>query len=101
MILFQCPWALRDFARPDITDFADGEILEDSNDIYQNIWSDWICSDKYTYKHVWKSGDIMLMDLLTTIQTSRCPKDKPRIVMTACWYKGEVRKHLIMYYRGK
>ena len=80
----------------DITDFVqDGKILEDSSDIYQNIWSEWVCSDKYTYKHVWKPGDIMLMDQLTTIH--RRPdvlKDKPReLLRTACWYKGEVRKH--------
>jgi len=73
----------------------DGVILENSKEIYDEIWNAWICSDKYTYKHPWKPGDIMLMDQTTTIH--RRPdvlKDKPReLLRTANWYKAEVRNH--------
>ena len=73
----------------------DGKILENSKEIYDEIYNDWICSDKYTYKHPWKPGDIMLMDQTTTIH--RRPdvlKDKPReLLRTANWYKAEVRNH--------
>jgi|TARA_B110000093_G_C12928693_1_gene392501 alpha-ketoglutarate-dependent taurine dioxygenase len=80
----------------EITNFVkDDQICIDSNEIYQTIWNDWICSDKYTYKHNWKPGDIMLMDQTTTIH--RRPdvlKDKPReLLRTANWYKGQVRNH--------
>ena len=73
----------------------DGKILDNSKEIYDEIWNAWICSDKYTYKHPWKPGDIMLMDQTTTIH--RRPdvlKDKPReLLRTANWYKAEVRDH--------
>ena len=80
----------------EITNFVkDNQICIDSKEIYQTIWNDWICSDKYTYKHNWKQGDIMLMDQMTTIH--RRPdvlKDKPReLLRTANWYKEEVRNH--------
>ena len=72
-----------------------GKILDNSKEIYDEIWNAWICSDKYTYKHPWKPGDIMLMDQTTTIH--RRPdvlKDKPReLLRTANWYKAEVRDH--------
>ena len=80
----------------DISSFIlNGKEYSEGYELYQMLWNDWVCSDKYTYKHVWKPGDIMLMDQLTTIH--RRPdvlKDKPReLLRTACWYKEEVRQH--------
>ena len=80
----------------EITKFVkDNKICTDSKEIYQTIYNDWVCSDKYTYKHKWKPGDIMLMDQMTTIH--RRPdvlKDKPRELLRAAnWYKAKVRNH--------
>jgi len=80
----------------EITNFVkDNKICTNSKEIYQTIWNDWVCSDKYTYKHKWKPGDIMLMDQITTIH--RRPdvlKDKPRELLRAAnWYKAKVRNH--------
>ena len=75
----------------------DGEMLpqQDSKDIWNELWEKWISTDKYTYKHAWKVGDICLMDQLITIH--RRPtvlKDKPReLLRTASWYKTDLRKH--------
>ena len=74
----------------------DGEPIDNSEELWEHLWNDWIANDKWTYKHVWKEGDIVLMDQLTTIH--RRPdilKDKPReLLRTASWYKKEIRKHL-------
>ena len=66
-----------------------------SESLYWNLYNEWIKSDRYTYKHLWKQGDICLMDQTLTIH--RRPtilKDKPReLLRTACWYKTDLRKH--------
>ena len=80
----------------DISHFIQhGKILENEQEIYDEIWNNWVLSEEYTYKHLWKPGDIMLMDQTLTIH--RRPdimKDKPReLLRTAFWYKSNVRKH--------
>ena len=80
----------------EITKFVkDNKICTDSKEIYQTIYNDWVCSDKYTYKHKWKPGDIMLMDQITTIhKRPDVLKDKPRELLRAVsWYKAQVRNH--------
>jgi len=66
-----------------------------SKELYWKIYNEWIKSDRYTYKHKWKKGDICLMDQTLTIH--RRPtilKDKPReLLRTACWYKTHMRNH--------
>ena len=72
-----------------------GTVLDNGNEIYQTIWNEWILSDKYTYKHEWKEGDILLMDQLTTIhRRPHVRKDMIReLLRTANWYKSNVRNH--------
>ena len=66
-----------------------------SKEIWTELWEDYVCNEKYTYKHKWKEGDICLFDNVTGIH--RRPdilKDKPRkLLRTATWYKSHLRKH--------
>ena len=66
-----------------------------SLDLFNELWEDYVCNEKYTYKHKWKQGDIVLFDNITGIH--RRPdilKDKPRTLLrTATWYKSHLRKH--------
>lgn len=86
--LFFQPYELSQFK-------LDGNVLSDGEKIYQNIWNDLVMSDKYTYKHVWKQGDILLMDQISTIH--RRPKVssdlKRELLRAAGWYKSSVRNH--------
>lgn len=86
--LFFQPYELAQFKQ-------NGIVIDNGNEIYQDIWNDWILSDKYTYKHVWKQGDILLMDQLTTIhRRPNVRKDMVReLLRTANWYKASVRNH--------
>tara|TARA_B110000285_G_scaffold30314_1_gene30996 strand:+ start:5973 stop:6836 length:864 start_codon:yes stop_codon:yes gene_type:complete len=74
----------------DIVDFVG---VLDSKSLYNEIYKEFIESEKYTYKHVWKEGDILLMDQLTTIhRRPTISKNKTReLLRSACWYKN--RKH--------
>ena len=71
------------------------KLIDNSEELWNTLWNEWIASDKYTYKHVWKPGDIVLMDQLITIH--RRPdilKDQPRdLLRTASWYNKDIRVH--------
>src|SRR6056300_49807 len=58
-------------------------------ELYNEIYKDFI-TDRYTYKHKWKPGDILLMDQLTTIhRRPTIAKDQTReLLRSACWYKN-------------
>ena len=77
------------------TFLKDGKPYEHSKELYDELWEDYVCNDKYIYKHKWKEGDICLFDNVTGIH--RRPdilKDKPRkLLRTATWYKSHLRKH--------
>jgi len=73
----------------DIVDFSG---ILDSFQLYNEIFNSYV-QDKYTYKHKWKQGDILLMDQFTTIhRRPTVSKNKTReLLRSACWYKN--RKH--------
>lgn len=72
----------------EITEFV-GLLNFSHKELYNEIYKDFI-TDKYTYKHKWKPGDILLMDQLTTIhRRPTIAKDQTReLLRSACWYKN-------------
>lgn len=77
-----------------ITDFyKDGKSLNYGKEIFQNIYNELVESNKYTYKHKWKEGDILLIDQINTLhRRTKVYKDSPReLLRCAGWYKS--RKH--------
>ena len=86
--LFFSPYEVHTFLKDD-------KPYEHSKELFDELWEDYVCNDKYVYKHKWKEGDICLFDNVTGIH--RRPdilKDKPRkLLRTATWYKSHLRKH--------
>ena len=86
--LFFSPYEIHTFLK-------DGEPYEHSKELFDELWNDYVCNDKYVYQHTWKEGDICLFD--NVIGIHRRPdilKDKPRkLLRTATWYKSHMRKH--------
>lgn len=68
---------------------------EENEALFYKLYEELVKSDKYTYKHVWHPGDIVMMDQLITIhRRTDLQKGKPReLLRTASWYKKEVRNH--------
>jgi len=85
--LFFSPYEIHTFLK-------DGEPYEHSKELFDELWNDYVCNDKYVYQHTWKEGDICLFD--NVIGIHRRPdilKDKPRkLLRTATWYKSHLRK---------
>jgi len=85
------------FSPYEIGDFleSDGTVCKDSKELYWWFWNEWIQSEKYTYKHDWVEGDIVLMDQTTTIhRRPTMQMDKPReLLRVAMWYKTRDRNH--------
>ncbi len=74
---------------------GDGNPIENHQAEYQEIKRNYVDSGRYLYRHTWETGDIVLMDQLTTIH-KREPIDPsvPReLLRTACWYKTNLRQH--------
>jgi len=86
--LFFSPYEVHGFLK-------DGEVYEKSEELFNELWNDYVCNDRYTYQHLWQEGDICLFDQVIGIH--RRPdilKDKPRkLLRTAKWYKSHLRKH--------
>ena len=86
--LFFSPYEVHGFLK-------DGEPYYGSDSLYWKLWNDYVCNDRYIYKHTWQEGDICLFDNIIGIH--RRPdilKDKPRkLLRTAKWYKSHMRKH--------
>ena len=86
--LFFSPYEIHTFLK-------DGEPYEHSEELFNELWNDYVCNDRYVYQHTWKEGDICLFD--NVIGIHRRPdilKDKPRkLLRTATWYKSHMRKH--------
>ena len=86
--LFFSPYEIHTFLK-------DGEPYEHSKELFDELWNDYVCNDKYVYQQTWKEGDICLFD--NVIGIHRRPdilKDKPRkLLRTATWYKSHLRKH--------
>ena len=86
--LFFSPYEVHGFLK-------DGKPYEASEELFNELWNDYICNDRYIYQHTWQEGDICLLDNIIGIH--RRPdilKDKPRkLLRTAKWYKSHMRKH--------
>ena len=78
--LFFSPYEIHTFLK-------DGEPYEHSKELFDELWNDYVCNDRYVYQHTWKEGDICLFD--NVIGIHRRPdilKDKPRkLLRTATW----------------
>ena len=74
---------------------VDGQKLENDLEVYQQLKENYIDSGRYVYSHAWETGDVFLMDQLTTIhKRERMNPNLPReLLRTACWYKTGIRKH--------
>jgi len=86
--LFFSPYEVHGFLK-------NGEPYEHSEELFNELWNDYVCNDRYVYMHTWQEGDIALFD--NVIGIHRRPdilKDKPRkLLRTATWYKSHMRKH--------
>jgi alpha-ketoglutarate-dependent taurine dioxygenase len=86
--LFFSPYEVHGFKLGD-------EIYDKSEELFNELWEDYVCNEEYTYKHTWQEGDIVLFDNIIGIH--RRPdilKDKPRkLLRTATWYKSHMRLH--------
>jgi len=86
--LFFSPYEVHGFLK-------NGEPYEHSEELFNELWNDYVCNDRYIYMHTWQEGDIALFD--NVIGIHRRPdilKDKPRkLLRTATWYKSHMRKH--------
>jgi len=86
--LFFTPYEVHGFLK-------DGEVYEKSEELFYELWNDYVCNDRYIYNHTWQEGDIVLFDQVIGIH--RRPdilKEMPRTLLrTATWYKSHLRKH--------
>ena len=86
--LFFSPYEVHGFLK-------DGKPYYGAESLYWKLWNDYVCNDRYIYKHTWQEGDICLFDNIIGIH--RRPdilKDKPRkLLRTAKWYKSHMRRH--------
>jgi alpha-ketoglutarate-dependent taurine dioxygenase len=73
--------------------YKENQSIIQGKEIFQTIYRDLIESNKYTYKHRWKEGDILLIDQINTLhRRTKVYEDKPReLLRCAGWYKN--RKH--------
>jgi alpha-ketoglutarate-dependent taurine dioxygenase len=86
--LFFTPYEIHGFE-------LEGEVYPESKSLYWKIWNELIISNRFTYKHQWQTGDIVLMDQTITIH--RRPTIDPcqprELLRVASWYKKESRAH--------
>lgn len=80
----------------------EGNKLENHNEIYKNIRSNYIDSDQYRYVHEWEAGDICFMDQLSGVhkrnnvweEFNLDPNHTIReLQRTSFWYKTKFREH--------
>jgi alpha-ketoglutarate-dependent taurine dioxygenase len=72
-----------------------GEEIKNGKDIFEQVWKDMIVTEKFTYKHIWKENDIILMDQHLTIHR-REDVDKQltrELLRSQSWYKYNTRNH--------
>ena len=53
--LFFSPYEVHGFLK-------DGKPYEASEELFNELWNDYICNDRYIYQHTWQEGDICLFD---------------------------------------
>ena len=68
----------------------DGKEIEDFEKFYKTLWDD-VIKSKYQYHHVFKVGDLLLMDQLHTIHRRSPIKDKDRMLWRTAFDYSKVR----------
>jgi len=70
-------------------------ILKNHQEIYEDLRNNYVDSGRYSYSHNWETGDVVLMDQVTTIhRRNKMDPTLPReLIRTACWYKTGLRQH--------
>ena len=68
----------------------DGKEIEDFEKFYKTLWDD-VIKSKYQYHHVFKVGDLLLMDQLHTIHRRSPIKDKDRMLWRTAFSYSKVK----------
>ena len=82
-IYFMVPYIVKAFTK-------DGKEIEDFETFYKTLWDD-VIKSKYQYHHVFKVGDLLLMDQLHTIHRRSPIKDKDRMLWRTAFDYSKVR----------
>ena len=82
-IYFMVPYIVKAFTK-------DGKEIEDFEKFYKTLWDD-VIKSKYQYHHVFKVGDLLLMDQLHTIHRRSPIKDKDRMLWRTAFDYSKVR----------
>ena len=82
-IYFMVPYIVKAFTK-------DGKEIEDFEKFYKTLWDD-VIKSKYQYHHVFKVGDLLLMDQLHTIHRRSPIKDKNRMLWRTAFDYSKVR----------
>ena len=68
----------------------DGKEIEDFEKFYKTLWDD-VIKSKYQYHHVFKVGDLLLMDQLHTIHRRSPIKDKNRMLWRTAFSYSKIK----------
>ena len=68
----------------------DGKEIEDFEKFYKTLWDD-VIKSKYQYHHVFKVGDLLLMDQLNTIHRRSPIKDKNRMLWRTAFSYSKIK----------
>ena len=68
----------------------DGKEIEDFETFYKTLWDD-VIKSKYQYHHVFKVGDLLLMDQLHTIHRRSPIKDKNRMLWRTAFSYSKIK----------
>ena len=68
----------------------DGKEIEDFEKFYKTLWDD-VIKSKYQYHHVFKVGDLLLMDQLHTIHRRSPIKDKDRMLWRTTFSYSKIK----------
>ena len=82
-IYFMVPYIVKAFTK-------DGKEIEDFETFYKTLWDD-VIKSKYQYHHVFKVGDLLLMDQLHTIHRRSPIKDKDRMLWRTAFDYSKAR----------
>ena len=82
-IYFMVPYIVKAFTK-------DGKEIEDFETFYKTLWDD-VIKSKYQYHHVFKVGDLLLMDQLHTIHRRSPIKDKNRMLWRTAFDYSKVK----------
>ena len=82
-IYFMVPYIVKAFTK-------DGKEIEDFEKFYKTLWDD-VIKSKYQYHHVFKVGDLLLMDQLNTIHRRSPIKDKNRMLWRTAFSYSKIK----------